>query len=418
MPSWNHRSRGAGRFLAVSLVILCLSLVGYHGAAEDRGAEECSGFCSAGKATADGSTIVAKIQDGDAHHIHRVVVASPVNGLKYIALTHAQPGRDNQKAGGINEKGVSIAGFTRRSTDVSTRGLSESEIYEVILEKSTDAKSAVYLIKKIVEEQGRRGGTGGGGLIVADANEYWLVETTGHKWGAWGPVQDGVDSWTNFYVLPELRPYESKAGGVKRQQRALSLLQGAEGEMTLPLMMRFTRDQQVPPDQAYSHEVGGVLCNEGYKSRSISGQINIGAKSNPAFLSVVWYALGSPIAAPYIPFYLGITEVPEEYATTTAAAAFAQLHRLLYENPQYRGLVRRVWENFEFQEISEALPTEEKVSLLLRNGQEKEAHALLNDFTRSNCDKALRTARQLIEKITKETDWTAVRKGEGHDLPK
>jgi dipeptidase len=411
MPTSNHRSGGAGRFLAVSLVVLCLSVAG-----NGRAAEECSGFCSAGKASADGSTIVAKIQDGEALHLHQVLLASPVNGLKYIALTQARPGRDNEKPGGINEKGVSIMGFGRRSTDVSTRGPSEREVTDLILEKSVDAKSAVYTIKKIVEEQGRRGG--GRGLIVADANEYWLVETTGHKWGAWGPVQDGVDSWTNFYVLPELRPYESKAGGVKRQQRALSLLQGAEGEMTLPLMMRFTRDQQVPPDQAYSHEVGGVLCNEGYKSRSISGQINIGAKSNPAFLSVVWYALGSPIAAPYIPFYLGITEVPEEYATTTAAAAFAQLHRLLYENPQYRGLVRRVWENFEFQEISEALPTEEKVSLLLRNGQEKEAHALLNDFTRSNCDKALRTARQLIEKITKETDWTAVRKGEGHDLPK
>src|SRR5262249_762431 len=149
------------------------------------------------------------------------------------------------------------------------------------------------------------------------------------------------DSMTNFYMLPELRPYESKPVGEKRQQRALSLLDGVNGEITLPLMMRFTRDQQVPSDQAYSHEVAGVICNEGYKVRSISGQINIGAKNNPAFLSVAWYALESPIVAPYIPFYLGITEVPEEFATTTAAAAFARLHRLLYENSKYRELVRR-----------------------------------------------------------------------------
>jgi len=392
--------------ISSGLLVLLLSV-----ASDARLSEECSGLISAGKSSADGGTIVAKVQDGSAFHLHCVVVASPVNGLKYIALTHAEIAGYDEKAGGINEKGVSIEGYGRHSTDVSTRGPSESEMIDLVLEKSTDAKSAVYQIKKIAEEQGRRGVDGGGGVIVADPKEYWLIETTGHKWAARGPFVDGIDSMTNFYMLPELKSYESKPVGEKRQQRALSLLDGVNGEITLPLMMRFTRDQQVPPDQAYSHEVGGVICNEGYKVRSISGQINIGAKNNPAFLSVAWYALESPIAAPYIPFYVGITEVPEEFATTTAATTFTQLHRLLYENPQYRGLLRRVWENFEFEELSETLPTEEKVSLLLKNGQEKETHAVLNDLTRSNCAKAIKTAKQLIEKITKETDWKAANHG-------
>ena len=125
---------------------------------------------------------------------------------------------------------------------------------------------------------------------------------------------------------------------------------------------------------------------------------------------MVWYALGSPVATPYIPFYLGITEVPREFGTTTAATIFAQLHLLLFENPQYRPLVKRVWENFEFKEFSEALAIQRQLSALLEKGENKQARALLDGFTKANCDTALRTANQLIEKIAKETDWTVVKK--------
>ena len=197
--------------------------------ADNRAGEECTGFGSSGNASADGGTIVAKVRDGPVGHGKRqcVQLVFTAAGFKYIGNYNY----DNYEStvpsgpfGGINEKGMSISGLSRSSTDVSTTGLLEKEIMARVLESSSDAKSAVYLVKDIVEGQGRRGVIGGGGLMVGDPNELWMVEMTGHKWAAIGPIMNEVGSMTNFYLMPELKPYEIRPSGESRQKRIQALI--------------------------------------------------------------------------------------------------------------------------------------------------------------------------------------------------
>ena len=370
-------------------------------------ADACTGLGASGSATADGGTIVIKVRDSYPLGLQWIEVVSPTEGYKYVAIYVASSGCK----GGINENGVSIGALNRRSSDGSKEGLSEHECTTMILEKSSDAKSAALLMKKIVEEQGRTDGSGGEGQLVGDPNEFWLFEETGHKFSSYGPIIDNVYATANFYQLADLRVYETEGSGFPRQARAESLLEEHKGSITLPLMIRFTRDQQMPSDRAFKNDgnIKGNICNEGYKSRTVSGLINVASKKCTNFISAAWYTLESPIASPYIPFYVGITEVPEEFGTTTAAETFAKLHLLLYENPEYRDLVLRVWENFEFREIIAALSIEKEVISLVGAGEEDKAHDLLNNFVKANCEESLKIANDLIEKITIESEWRIVK---------
>ena len=102
---------------------------------------------------------------------------------------------------------------------------------------------------------------------------------------------------------------------------------------------------------------------------------------------------------------MGLTQIPEKFETIEAAEVFASLQLLLNENPEYKKLAVKIWENFGFNEIYEQGKLEERIVSLLKDEQKEEAIALLNDFSRSNCHKALELANDLIKKITKETEW-------------
>jgi hypothetical protein len=86
------------------------------------------------------------------------------------------------------------------------------------------------------------------------------------------------------------------------------------------------------------------------------------------------------------------------------------LRLLVDENPKYQKLVTHVWENFEYQEVTEIMGLERKIVSLLKGGDKNTAQGLLTNFLKSKCDEAMNIATQLIKKIKSESDWTKVEK--------
>jgi len=374
-------------------------------------AEGCTAFSATGEASGIGKTINMKVRDLDTYNRQMIRAVTPSEGFKHIGIFDAE-GPSGCK-GGMNEKGVSVSTVALFSNEHSESGLNGGQILSAVLEKADNAKAGVYIIAGIIKEKSRadmtgKAGAGGSGAVIGDPGEIWISQQTCYHSAEKGPIKDDIFAMANHYIFPELAQYESRPDlGKKRRERALSLLESAKGDITVPIMMRFSRDQQSPSDRAYMSdgERAGNICNEGYGRRTISAHIHVSACEYTDVMSVSWYTIESPLASPYIPFYMGLTQIPEKFETTEAAEVFASLQLLLNENPEYKKSAVKIWENLEFSEIYEQGKFEKRIVSLLKEEKKEEAIALLNNFSRSNCDKALELANDLIKKITKETEW-------------
>jgi hypothetical protein len=103
-----------------------------------------------------------------------------------------------------------------------------------------------------------------------------------------------------------------------------------------------------------------------------------------------------------VPFYIGITRIPEIYAGGDAYHVFEALGVALEEAPEFKQAVRRHWEAFEFQTLREGSFLEKQVAELADSGSMDEAREILTGFVAEKAQKALADARVITEKINKE----------------
>lgn len=362
--------------------------------------------------------MIMKVRDASGW-LQRVCLVKPSESgnIKYIgieeAADRASAGYGKRLKSGLNEKGVGGVTFLLNSWDKETKGPDTSTVLRMAIETAGDGKGAVAAVEKAIGK-GFAYGAGGCGILFNDPNESWYMELSGHHWGTKGPIRDDIFSASNYYQVPEMAKYEAASAVFKektigRQQRALFLLEGVKGEVTIPMMFRFSRDQKLPPDKAFQYD-NRIVCNEGWETWSVSGNLIIPDSKYPDILSVAWFAINRPNISPYIPFYIGITELPKLFEHEGASETFNKLRTLVDENPKYRKLVARVWTNFEYQEVTETVNLERKIVSLVKAGDKGAAQVLLNNFLKSKCDEAISIVNQLIKKISSESDWTKIKK--------
>lgn len=368
--------------------------------------EACTGFLSVGKASADGRTLMMKVRDASGWLQRVCLVTNPSGGIKYLGVEEAA---DRDKAGygkrlksGINEKGVGGVSLLLFSWEKETTGPDTAEVLRIGLEKGATAKGSVDGVAKAIEK-GFAYGAGGCSLLFNDPQEAWYMELSGRHWGAKGPIRNDTFSCSNYYQIPEMEKYESAAAIFKektmgRKQRAQSLLEGIRGEITIPFLMQFSRDQKFPPERAYSYD-NRIICNEGWNDWSVSGNIAVSDPKYPDILSVLWVAINRPNVSPFIPFYIGLTELPKEFENEGASETFNELRTLVDENPKHRDWVAQTWKNFEYRQLGEVTLLERKIITMLKNGDKKGAQILLNTFVKGKSDEAMKIAQQLIKKI-------------------
>lgn len=321
----------------------------------------------------------------------------------------------------INEKGVGTEEFGRGAKGIPYPDEPAPRLTDAQLLKRSDS-AAEYV--KLYTESLSKYGTGydwyGWGRMVMDAREGYLVESADicydcdDNHAVQGPMKNTVYSSANFYVSGKLKPYEEGGGaGYTRARKIWKMLvehqygsTPAYGGMTLPYFMSIFRNHgNITPEEArmsaYTPETTNpdAVCCHGAITQTFSAQVVVPESTDTGLLSSAWVTQNRPCISPYVPFYVGITEVPEAFRTNTASEIFDELRLALEYHPELREKITYHWTVFELQTIEETLPLEAMVVDLVNKKKVKEARKVLTEFVAAKCDKVLADAMAFIKEL-------------------
>lgn len=358
--------------------------------------------------------------------------------------------------GGVNEHHVAVRDVwaTNRDeliemTPEPQTGVQYSDLARLVLERARTAREGVELIGDLIEQYGYAT-YGGNTHLIADPNEAWVVWEFAGGQGLWAAerlesdevrvlypgyietfprdfaerddvmgadhlidfaVEQGwfdPDSEGEFNVFavygPQGGEQQARTGGYKYMTQAQ--LEEATREMApvseRDLMTRL-RDPRITDDAA------------GY------GQLITLDDEVPAELIRLWVAPTGSVAAPFLPWWLGVDEVPmafgqHRYLTTGASATFMnpdyqrqeatdfagrRFKQVMYwmcAHPErYLDQVTPLLEGFEQQSMADMEWLEGSARTLLARGESEQARALLTHYANNRAEKAMALGSTLVE---------------------
>jgi hypothetical protein len=265
--------------------------------------------------------------------------------------------------GGLNEYHVAARDIwspsreeLRKMTPKPQRGLNYSDLSRIVMERAKTAREAVEIVGSLVDRYGYAT-YGGNSHLFADRDEGWvLIEFAGGK-GLWVAQRLGPDDIrvsrpgyigevpANYRDHPDFSGaanlisfaveqgwYDSKSGKPfnanlaygdgKMRHEAVSMMEDRfrklAGKITLEDIIAAVRTPELTRDSA------------GY------GQVAHLRKTSHPELGVLWVAATTSVTAPFIPYHLGVMDVPAEF----------QRHRYLSEGEASRYMDRQ-WQGIE-----------------------------------------------------------------------
>ncbi|MFV2067260.1 MAG: C69 family dipeptidase [Pirellulales bacterium] len=252
----------------------------------------CDTFVALGNSTASGSVLLAKSADtevNEAEHVVRyprreygegALVRITHRTIPQARVTHETIlGRSFWAWGaelGCNEHGVAVgneAAFSNQKAE--TDGTCCLDLCRLPVERGETARQAVEVVGQVVEAFGQGGNCQmmgnfpfDTGLLIADRHEAYVVNCAGKHWAA--RKVDDVMAISNRYQItddwdmsslqpgngakPDFRATfadekrENEAAALKRECRALELLQARKGSITVKDMADILRDLGDDPD--------------------------------------------------------------------------------------------------------------------------------------------------------------------------
>jgi dipeptidase len=269
--------------------------------------------------------------------------------------------------GGLNEHHVAARDVwspsrdeLRKMTPKPQRGLNYSDLSRIVMERARTAREAVEIVGELVNKYGYAT-YGGNSHMFADRDEGWvLIEFAGGK-GLWvaqrlgpdvirvsrpgyiGDVPADYQKNPDFRGSPNLISfaveqgwYDPKAGQPfnvnkvygdgQMRHKAVAMMEDRlgklAGKVALKDVMAAVRTPEITGDSA------------GY------GQVAHLRKTPHAELGVLWVAATTSVAAPFVPFRLGVEDVPAEYKrhrylTEGEARKFMDAERRGIESTRY-----------------------------------------------------------------------------------
>ncbi len=363
--------------------------------------------------------------------------------------------------GGLNEHGVAVRDVWSPSrqelvdmTATPQRGLSYSDLAQIVLERATSAREGAELIGELIAEHGFAT-YGGNSHLIADESEGWIVIQFAGGEGLWvaerlgpndirvsfpgymGEIPDDYDSDTDYMGSPNLIEfaieqgwYDPDAGepfNVHDVYGNQDVEKGDSGYKYVDSMALEDELRELAPDirtqdlMAYVRDPRIAHEEAGY------GQVAALSGDVPADLELLWVAPTGSVTAPFIPYWIGTQEVPPEYGkhrylTKDAARTFlapdyqAQegtefagrlFKRLMYhtcERPErFLPEVVEALEAFEARQLAEAPRLEAKALALMDAGQGDLARDVLSRYSVTQSMAALRLGRALLSSIEART---------------
>ncbi|MBK0865241.1 C69 family dipeptidase [Saccharopolyspora sp. HNM0986] len=367
--------------------------------------------------------------------------------------------------GGLNEHGVAARDVWSDSrpelvamTPPGQTGPNYSDLSRIAMERAHSAREAVDILGRLIDEHGYTT-YGGNSHLFADANEGWVfVEYAGGQ-GLWAAERLGPDDvrvsypgyigdfpaapgnpdfrgspnlvdfavrqgWWNPasgkpFNLQEVygTPFPGHPGKSAPRDEApwrhpptLESELRRLGDVSLVDMQRMVRDPRWSDDRSGYGQVAQLRAD----------------LPNPE-LATLWVANTAAVTAPYIPFHIGATAVPPEYAQhryLTAGAAQDYLNpefaaqeatrsathlskRLMYytcDRPEvFLDRVTKTYEGFEAETLHEIGDVQRRAADAYRAGRAEQARALLTGWSNRRALRGVDLTEHLLDEVEAET---------------
>jgi len=375
-----------------------ISSVGYY-QLESAPEEGCTILIALGRASAESRTIIAKNRDIASIGPAEIMVLGRATGENsYLGMSTVQ--NPSEVTLGINDKGVICNTAGRYCWEANNPGVNSGAIIRRGLQTAITAKDLVSDVQHIVKTEGKS--RNGSAFACADQKELYVVETYQKTNEVYGPLKDTVLAYGNYTLIDKMREYERLSRGHRRGRRAQELMEQYQGDITVAFMIRFCRDHEGIPERAYIWNDQNI-CTHGFGIDTRGSGICMTDRSHPELLNAVWCSLNRPCHTPYLPFFMGINQIPDEYGSSEAYETFEALGAALEEIPQFKDRVMQYWEAFEHQTLREASFLEKRAVELADKGEEGRAREMLTEFVTSKGQKAVVDAEKITERIRQES---------------
>lgn len=364
---------------------------------------------------------------------------------------------------GINEYQVSIANNYAPSREelvpedeyeLKEGGVIWTEFQQIALERAKTAREAVEIMGQLSEDCWLSGDPGTA-FGIADPNEGWFIEIPREgQWVAKRVPDDGYAMMANCFRIGEIdfddnenfmwsenvvnfaveRGWYDPASGepfnfaetygdparaerpsnIRRHWRVESLLAEFVPEVTVEDVISIMRDhyEGTEYDLTNGYEVSPHHTQERSICRTSTEVCIVAQLRNwlPAEIGgVAWWALSAPCSSVFVPWYMGILEVPYEYTIGTdveddesAFWAFNRLEGLV--DAHYGDLigdVREAWAAFEAKELK-LQPVVEKVALKAYYKDSERARQFLTRYSNGLGMKAINMAHKMADKLERD----------------
>jgi dipeptidase len=394
---------------------------------------------------------------------------------KYITMNYSEfdgfpPPLTN---GGLNEHQVAMRDVWSPSrteliemTPMPQRGPQYSDLAHIAMQRTDSAREAVQIIGRMIEEHGYSD-YGGNSHIVADPNEGWIVIEMAGGEGLWvaerlgadevrvaypgyiGEIPDNYEEDPDYMGSENLISFAAEqvwydpdsgepfnvqevygAGEDLSAGPKLMAPKEIEAELedlaplTIEEMMNLVRDPRIADDDAGYGQVADLKADLPHEE-----------------LATLWVAPTSSVTAPFIPWRIGVKDVPPEFgehrymtkgadaeylnedyqsqeATQFAGRTFKRLMYHTCEHPEkFLPEVTEALEAFEANTLSEQASVEDTALALYEAGREDLARQYLTDYSKTQAMEGLELGEALLSSIEARTKVLyGVREPEGGDI--
>ncbi len=350
---------------------------------------------------------------------------------------------------GLNERGVSMSCNWAHSREENREGVGirRYAIRQLLLERATTARHGVEILGELIETYGQ---ADWGGLIyhLADPHEAWVGETTTRNWVArrirddeirvtanrfristdydlhsktlvsdavengWLTPTTGAVDFSRVYGRPGKmeQPYDTR-----REERVAELLAQNAGGLEPADLFPILRDRYEgtdfytppQPDPVWRED----LDDRPQLSRTIS--TNLAQSTFVAHLrghlpvgvgSVLWFGLGTPSYAAYVPLYADGSSIPQSFSESSldegADSAWWLFRRLQRSaDPDYESVyppIRATLDARLTAALEASRQAERTALILLERGEADAAAEVLSTHSSELAQGAVDLARQLL----------------------
>ena len=368
--------------------------------------------------------------------------------------------------GGLNEHGVAVRDIWSTSRDEliamtpkTQTGPNYSDLARLVLERARSAREGVELIGALIARHGYAD-YGGNSHIIADANEAWVVIECAGGQGLWAAERLGPDSIraSRPGYIGKIPVYQPEHPDFRYSDNLVSFAvsQGwydPAGRQPFDFHVAYgdgkgrwagvqwieteMEKRAAAPDKIRIEDIFWAVRTEKLTGDTAGyGQVVPLQGTKHAALRMLWHTQVGAIAAPFVPVFMGATDVPAEYrqhryltagesarfldrrhgeaqasrvpqgieSTRAATYVFKRLLYLMAQHDElFRPEVTAVWEDVERRLLLAHPGVVETALTLFEAGKAELASAFLTYYSRTELLAALDLGETLAQSLEART---------------